>query len=194
MKRIKQINIPIVVTLIRIIIIPIFMAVYALPYECAHLVASLLFMLAALTDWLDGYLARTLGQMTRLGAFLDPVADKLLVACVLVILVGEYHNLSLSITATIIVMREIAISALREWMAEIGQRTSVAVSFLAKIKTTIQMIALIVLIAYTPSVFPVAMMWLGSVLLSIAAALTLWTMIIYLKIAWPDLTLAREKQ
>lgn len=187
-------NIPLLLTLLRIGIIPFFVLVYYLPFYCAHSAASVLFIIAALTDWLDGYLARMLRQTTKLGAFLDPVADKLLVACALVIVVGQRHIPGLSIAAAVIVMREIAISALREWMAEIGKRASVAVNLVAKVKTVMQMIALVLLVWYTAALSSLWVIWLGTVLLFFAAALTLWTMIIYLKFAWPDLTLSQEKQ
>ncbi len=181
-------------TLLRVLMIPIFMVVYFLPFRWAHPVASVLFAMAALTDWLDGYLARSLQQTTQLGAFLDPVADKLLVACALVVVVGQQHLPGLSVAAAVIVMREIAISALREWMAEMGKRTSVAVNFVAKIKTVIQMMALVLLIWYTAAFSGLWLLWFGTLLLFFAAALTLWTMIVYLKVAWPDLTLCQEKQ
>jgi CDP-diacylglycerol--glycerol-3-phosphate 3-phosphatidyltransferase len=186
-------NIPLILTLLRISVIPIFAVFFFLPYHWAHPIATVIFVLAAITDWLDGYLARSLKQTTDFGAFLDPVADKLLVAFALVIIVGEHYFPGLSIPAAIIVMREIAISSLREWMAEIGKRASVAVSFVAKVKTTLQMVSLILLIWYTPKTSGAWVIWLGAILLYAAAALTLWTMIHYLKIAWPDLTLSRER-
>ncbi|OGO91892.1 MAG: CDP-diacylglycerol--glycerol-3-phosphate 3-phosphatidyltransferase [Coxiella sp. RIFCSPHIGHO2_12_FULL_42_15] len=187
-------NIPIQLTLLRILAIPVFLVAYYLPFYWAHPMAAMIFVLAAVTDWLDGYLARSLKQATKLGAFLDPVADKLLVGCAMVLVVGENYFPFLAIAAAIIVLREIAISALREWMAEIGKRTSVAVTFLAKAKTFLQMTALVLLIWYTPSFSHAWVIWTGSLLLFIAAALTLWTMVIYLKIAWPDLTLSGETQ
>ncbi len=186
-------NIPILITLFRMLAIPIFIFIYYLPTTWAHPVACMIFIFAAFTDWLDGYLARSLSQQTRLGAFLDPVADKLLVAVTLVLVVGQNYIALLALPAAIIVGREIAISALREWMAEMGKRTSIAVSFVAKVKTTLQMLSLILLIWYAPG-RNLYILWAGATLLYIAAILTLWTMIIYLKIAWPDLTSAREKQ
>lgn len=187
-------NIPLLLTLMRICVIPVFMMVYFLPFHWAHAAATVLFVLAAITDWLDGYLARSLKQATKLGAFLDPVADKLLVGAAVVLVIGENYFPGLSIAAVVIVLREIAISALREWMAEMGKRASVAVTFVSKLKTTLQMAALILLIWYTPNSSSPWFLWLGSGLLFIAAALTLWTMIIYLKIAWPDLTLVEKTQ
>jgi CDP-diacylglycerol--glycerol-3-phosphate 3-phosphatidyltransferase len=166
--------------------------VYCLPVSWAHEVAALIFAAAAFTDWLDGYLARYLQQGTRFGAFLDPVADKLIVAVVLVLVVGEIGLTYLSIPAAVIVGREIVISGLREWMAEIGQRARVAVSIVAKIKTGAQMVALFVLLLYQPSA-PVWIKFSGTVLLYIAAVLTLWSMCVYLKAAWRDLTLSADK-
>jgi len=186
-------NIPTLLTLIRLLSIPVFSIIYYLPFDWAHAVAAVIFVLAALTDWLDGYLARTLKQQTRLGAFLDPVADKLLVAFALVLVVGQNYVPLLALPAAVIVGREIVISALREWMAELGKRASIAVSFLGKVKTAIQMIALVLLIWFAPH-GNVYILWLGASLLYIAAALTLWSMIIYIKIAWPDLTSPGETQ
>jgi len=186
-------NIPILLTFLRLSAIPVFGIVYYLPFRWAHPAAAIIFLVAAITDWLDGYLARNLSQMTDFGAFLDPVADKLIVAVALMFVVGEHYVPYLAIPAAIIVGREIAISALREWMAEIGKRTSVAVSFVSKVKTTMQMVALILLLWYSPGRH-YSILWFGIVLLCLAALLTLWTMIVYLKVAWPDLTLPREKQ
>ncbi len=178
-------NLPNCLTILRILLIPIFVVVFYLPFEGASIAAALIFTAACLTDLLDGYLARTLKQTSRFGAFLDPVADKLIVAVTLVLLAGERQIPYFAIPAAIIVGREIVISALREWMAEIGQRTSLVVSFLGKFKTMIQMIALGLLVAYDPYVS-----WLGVIgyaLLYLAAILTLWSMCVYLKIAWPEL-------
>src|SRR3989338_6035492 len=143
-------NIPLLLTLLRISAIPIFGVIYFLPYSWAHPAAALLFLLAAITDWLDGYLARSLAQATDFGAFLDPVADKLMVAVALIFVVGWDYVPYLAVPAAVIVGREIAISALREWMAEVGKHASVAVTFVAKFKTTIQMVALILLLWYYP--------------------------------------------
>ena len=133
-----------------------------------------------------------LSQATNLGAFLDPVADKLLVAAALVVVVGQHYIHLLSVPAAIIVMREIAVSALREWMAEMGKRASVAVGYIGKVKTAVQMIALVLLVWYSP-LQSNWLLWLGSALLCASAVLTLWSMIVYIKIAWPDLTLQQEK-
>lgn len=141
--------------------------------------AALLFGFAALTDWLDGYLARKLNQSSKFGAFLDPVADKLIVVTVLVMIVDEYGKLSILIPALIIIGREIAVSSLREWMSELGQRGSVSVSMLGKIKTTAQMIALFLLLYYYP-IFGIPVFQIGVWLLYIAAALTFWSMLVYI--------------
>ena len=185
-------NIAIFLTFVRLSAIPIFGIFYFLPFRCSHPVAALIFIVAGITDWLDGYLARSLSQTTDFGAFLDPVADKLLVSTALVLVVGENYVAYLTVPAVVIICREILISALREWMAELGKRTSLAVTLLSKVKTLLQMLALILLIGYAPG-FLAELLWSGVILLWIAAALTVWTMIIYLKIAWPDLTMPREQ-
>jgi CDP-diacylglycerol--glycerol-3-phosphate 3-phosphatidyltransferase len=147
-----------------------------------HLVLTLLFVLAAITDWLDGYLARRMNITSAFGRFLDPVADKLMVAAALIIIVQWHPNIIMSIAAIVIISREIAVSALREWMAELGNRTSVAVSYVGKLKTTFQMIAIIVLLLNWKS-----LEILGYVLMIAAVILTLWSMMIYMKAAWPYL-------
>ena len=141
--------------------------------------AALLFGLAGLTDWLDGYLARKLNQSSKLGAFLDPVADKLIVVTVLVMIVDEYGKLSILIPALIIIGREIAVSSLREWMSELGHRGSVSVSMLGKIKTTAQMSALFLLLFYYP-IFAIPTFQIGVWLLYLAAILTLGSMLVYI--------------
>jgi CDP-diacylglycerol---glycerol-3-phosphate 3-phosphatidyltransferase len=179
-------NVPNMVTLFRMALIPVFVIVFYLPYHWSFLASAVVFVLAAVTDWLDGYLARKLNQSTPFGAFLDPVADKLMVLIAVVLLVGEQRSPWFTVPALVIVGREILVSALREWMAEIGKRTSVAVSYVGKVKTTLQMIAIIVLLAVDPS----AGKWLeglGYLLFYVAAALTLWSAIIYIRAAWPDL-------
>jgi CDP-diacylglycerol--glycerol-3-phosphate 3-phosphatidyltransferase len=186
-------NVPNLLTVLRLLLVPIVVVLYYLPIELAHVLATLLFALAAVTDWLDGYLARNLKQMTKFGAFLDPVADKLMIAVALVLVVGELRLPFLAIPAAIIVGREIVVSALREWMAEIGKRTSLAVNMVAKIKTLAQMVSLILLMLYRPG-DSILLQIGGSLLLYIAAALTLWSMVMYLKIAWPDLTLFPEQE
>jgi CDP-diacylglycerol--glycerol-3-phosphate 3-phosphatidyltransferase len=147
-----------------------------------HLILTFLFILAAITDWLDGYLARRMEITSAFGRFLDPVADKLMVAAALIIIVQWHPNIIMSIAAIVIISREIAVSALREWMAELGNRTSVAVSYVGKLKTTFQMIAIIVLLLNWQS-----LEILGYVLMIAAVILTLWSMMIYMKAAWPYL-------
>lgn len=182
----KMLNLPNVLTLLRILLIPIFIIVFYLPLKGAHLIAAAIFGLASFTDWLDGYLARRLQQVSSFGAFLDPVADKLLVASCLLLLVGSRQIDYITLPAIVIVGREIVISALREWMAEVGHRASVKVSYIGKIKTATQMIALVLLIIYPPQVS----VWgyLGFFLLYVSAVLTLWSMVLYLIIAWNELT------
>ena len=182
-------NLPILLTWLRIVAIPLLIAVYYLPAAWAtsyerDLIATILFCSAALTDWADGYLARKLNQTSAFGAFLDPVADKLMVAAALIILVqlGRAD----AIVAMIIIGREITISALREWMAKIGASKSVAVSMLGKIKTTAQMLALPMLLYYAP-LAGFDMKVIGNWLIWIAALLTLWSMGYYLRMAWPEI-------
>ena len=181
-----NLNLPNSLTLLRIGLIPVFVLLFYLPGDWKHPACALVFALAALTDWLDGYLARRLNQMSAFGAFLDPVADKLMVAVALVLLVQSNPSVWFAIPATIIIGREIAISALREWMAELGKRATVAVSVIGKFKTTAQMVALLLLLYERPiGIFPTYKV--GMVLLLIAAALTLWSMLVYLRAAWPML-------
>lgn len=159
---------------------------YLAPVEWRYLASSFVFALASATDWLDGYLARKLNAMTPFGAFLDPVADKLVVAVALILLVEVHASAILAIPALVIVGREIVVSALREWMAEYSSRRSVAVSFVGKIKTAFQMTAIIVLLALGPE--RTELVIAGYVMLYIAAGLTLWSMYLYLRLAWPDLS------
>lgn len=180
-------NIPNSLTLVRILLIPVFVVVFYLPFKWNHLLATVIFALAALTDLLDGYLARKLGQISRLGAFLDPVADKLMVAVVLVLLVQEHPTIWLALPAAVIIGREITVSALREWMAELGARRKVAVSFIGKFKTVVQMVALMLMI-YRDPLFTLPIHQIGMVSLYVAAILTLWSMFQYLALAWPELT------
>lgn len=179
-------NTPNVLTLLRIVLIPVFVLVFYAPYAWSNLISAAIFGLAALTDWLDGYLARRLKQSSVFGAFLDPVADKLMVAIALVVLVQQNPTVLFTIPAAIIVGREIVISALREWMSEIGARTRVAVSVIGKIKTAAQMLAILLLIYDLPlGTFPTHD--IGLVLIYVAATLTLWSMVVYLRAAWPIL-------
>jgi len=179
-------NIPNQLTLLRILLIPVFVLVFYLPLSWNNYFACLVFTIAAVTDVLDGYLARKLNQTSSLGAFLDPVADKLMVAVVLVLLVQQNPVIYLALPAAIIIGREITVSALREWMAEIGARNMVAVSVLGKIKTIAQMLALGFLIFRMP-LYGMPVYEIGLVLLYIAAILTLISMIQYLLAAWPQL-------
>mgnify|MGYP002148540625 CR=1 FL=1 len=170
------------------------MGVYFLqiPVATQNLISALLFIVFAITDWLDGFLARKLNMTSSFGAFLDPVADKLMVAVALVLLVEEHANLWLSLPAVIIIGREIVVSALREWMAELGARAQVAVSQLGKWKTAAQMVALVILLGNPPQL--TVWVGMGYVLLIIAAALTLWSMLQYLLAAWPHLSIDAEKK
>ena len=182
-----------VLTFARIVMIPLVVLLFYLPYSWA---SPTVFILAAITDSLDGYLARRLGQISALGAFLDPVADKLMVATALILLVSHdpptlkfiHFNpqVLITLTAAVIVGREITISALREWMAEVGSRRKVAVSGLGKLKTIFQMTGLSMML-FRSDVWFIPAFELGVYCLVAAAALTLWSMVIYLRAAWPDL-------
>ncbi|MBI1175142.1 MAG: CDP-diacylglycerol--glycerol-3-phosphate 3-phosphatidyltransferase [Sideroxydans sp.] len=183
-------NIPNLLTWFRIVMIPVFLGIFYLSNNTIslhnkHLLSALIFLLAAVTDWLDGYLARKLDQGSAFGAFLDPVADKLMVAAALILLVSL--GVVDAIIAFIIIGREIAISALREWMAQLGASKSVAVSMLGKIKTTFQMVAILLLL-YQEPVFGIPILWLGNWLIYFAALLTLWSMVYYLTLAMPQIT------
>ena len=178
-----ELNIPNSLTVSRIIMVPILVLVFYWPFENHQLVAAGLFALAAVTDWFDGYLARKLAQMTEFGAFLDPVADKLMVAVALVLLVEQHDTILFTLAACVIIGREIVVSALREWMAELGERTSVAVSYIGKVKTFVQMLAIIALLALDPN-SETWMLGLAYFMLYAAAILTLWSMFVYLKAAW----------
>lgn len=178
-------SLPNLLTLLRIVLIPVLVVIFYLPFKWVNAVAAGIFAAASFTDWLDGYLARKLQLMSPFGAFLDPVADKLLVSTSLLLLVGAREINYITIPAIVIVGREIVISALREWMAEVGKRTSVAVGYVGKVKTFLQMVALILLLGFNP----MSSWWgaLGFVLLYVSAILTIWSMVIYLSIAWPEL-------
>lgn len=177
-------SLPNVLTISRIALVPVFAVVYLVTDEF-HWIAALLFAAAAFTDWLDGYLARKLEQVTPFGAFLDPVADKLIVVTALVLLVGSHANIWMTLPGIIIVGREIVVSALREWMAEMNRRGLVSVSWVGRLKTTVQMVAIIVLLANPPEMRPWAIV--GVVLLYAAVFLTIWSMITYGRAAWPTL-------
>jgi CDP-diacylglycerol--glycerol-3-phosphate 3-phosphatidyltransferase len=179
-------NIPNILTLLRIVLVPVFVLLFYLPLEWARFSCALVFSVAAVTDWLDGYLARKWGQVSPLGAFLDPVADKLMVAVSLLLLVQSEPTPALAIPAAVIIGREITISALREWMAEIGARAMVAVSMIGKFKTAVQMVAILLLI-YAQPLWGIPIYTVGFVLLYVAATLTLWSMVLYIRAAWPSL-------
>jgi CDP-diacylglycerol--glycerol-3-phosphate 3-phosphatidyltransferase len=180
-------NVPNTLTWLRISMIPaIFALFYLLPYPWADPAACAAFALAGITDTLDGYYARKLGQTSRLGAFLDPVADKLIVAAALVLIVSKDPRWFVVIVAVVIIGREIAVSALREWMAEIGARSRIKVSVLAKYKTIMQIVGLSMLL-YRQNIFGIPTYRVGLVLTAVAAVLTLWSMIQYLRLAWPEL-------
>lgn len=179
-------TIPNYLTLLRLAIIPAVMITFYLDWRYAHQTAAVLFAIASITDWFDGWLARQLGQTSKFGAFLDPVADKLLVAVSLVMLL---HNADppgqvLAVLVAVIIGREITISALREWMAELGARTSVAVGMIGKVKTGFQMTAIWMMLWSEP-ILGLPMYKLGFGLLFVAAALTVWSMAVYLRAAWP---------
>ncbi len=181
-------NLPNLVTLSRIVMIPLFVGIFYAPdswlgLEHKNLAATMIFVLAAVTDWLDGWLARKLNQMSAFGAFLDPVADKLMIAGALIILLqlGRVE----AVVTLIIIGREIAISALREWMATVGQRKSVAVAFIGKLKTVFQMVAVPMLLYHDPLFGLVDVQWLGTILINVAAVLTVISMLYYLRKALP---------
>ncbi len=191
-------NAPNILTLLRIVLIPLFVIAYHLPHPLSHKLATGIFILAAVTDWLDGYLARRLEQLSPFGAFLDPVADKLMIAAALILLVSDPQVLSLVVDARlfafvilVILGREIAVSALREWMAELGKRSHVAVSLIGKIKTGAQMVAIPFLLWQAP-LAGLPIFRIGELLLYVAAGLTLWSMFVYVQAAWPSLNQRRD--
>lgn len=193
----NKVNWPNVLTFGRIAAIPLLVIFFYLPYRWGHLAAMIVFIAASFTDWLDGYLARYLNQATRLGAFLDPVADKLMVTMALILIVAEQTfkfvsvpdriiivpTVIITIPAMVIVAREIIVSALREWMAEIGKRASVKVSNLGKVKTAVQMLAILVLL-YCNNTTNFTVIFTGLALLYLSAILTIWSMIVYLQAAY----------
>ena len=178
-------NLPTLLTLLRILLLPVIVVIFYLPYDWARPLSCLVFTVAAITDWLDGYLARRWNQESRFGAFLDPVADKLMVATVLILMVEFDNSPWLTIPAVVIIGREITISALREWMAEMGQRGTVAVGWLGKVKTTAQMIALGMLL-YLHDFLGLPIYQLGGFALILATVLTIWSMVSYLQAAFRD--------
>ena len=179
------ITLPTILTLFRIFLLPVMIVVFYLPYRYSNIVAAAVFAAAALTDWLDGWLARRWNMQSAFGAFLDPVADKLMVAVTLFLLVQDNHTPLMAITSAIIIGREIAISALREWMSEIGERKTVNVAGIGKIKTTMQIFAILVLL-YQKDFEEFKLFYVGETLLVIAAILTIWSGLQYLRAAWPS--------
>ena len=174
------------ITLSRIALVPIVVVLYLADFPNHHLWAAAVFTVASITDWLDGYLARKLNQTSAFGAFLDPVADKLLVALVLVLLVANYSTVWFILPVSLIIGREILVSALREWMASLGHRDVVAVAFAGKVKATVQMIAIIILLASDPN--GTALYWqTGYFFLYLAAVLSLYSMVLYFRAAWDQL-------
>ncbi len=181
-------NLPNSLTILRVAMIPALIVACYIPWEYAHVLATVIFVLAAITDWLDGYLARKLGLTSNFGAFLDPVADKLIVATALILLVQAHPTVLNTLATIVIISREITISALREWLASLQLRNVVAVSWIGKVKTTMQMIAIALMLYEAPLLgLPISTMQLGQWCLFIAAILTLWSMFIYLRAAWPIL-------
>lgn len=179
-----KITLPTAITLLRIALIPLFAVVFYLPFGWANVAATCIFVLAGISDWVDGYLARSLQLESPFGAFLDPVADKLMVVVVIVLLVEAHPSIYLALPSVVIVAREISISALREWMAELGRRTTVKVSFIGKIKTVAQMLALGFMIYFEPFM-GLPIFTTGLVIYYFAALLTILSMVIYLRAAWP---------
>lgn len=179
-------NIATMLTWFRIAAIPLIAVVFYLPVSWAHPAAAMIFIVAAITDGLDGYLARRLDLTSEFGAFLDPVADKLMVVMALVLILQADPRLPIAAITAIIIGREVMVSALREWMAEVGNREQVAVTGVAKIKTIAQMFGLSLML-WTQDLFGVPIYAIGLGLMIIAAGLTLWSMVIYIRAAWPYL-------
>lgn len=191
-----RINPPTWLTLFRVLLLPVMVVVYyshdmvnAVPLRVANIGAALIFTLAAITDWLDGYLARRMHLTSAFGAFLDPVADKLMIAVTLFLLVESHPTALLAITSAIIVGREIGVSALREWMAVIGERAQVRVAMVGKLKTVMQIVAIVGLLLERDKDAELLRYWyVGETLLVIAAILTIWSGLVYLRAAWPALS------
>jgi len=182
-----RLTLPLMLTVARVAAIPVVLSLFFLDWQYSRYAATVLYAAAGITDWLDGWLARRWNQTSKFGAFLDPVADKLLVAVCLVMLLRDDPNAILAVVVAVIIGREITISALREWMAELGQRTSVAVSQIGKWKTGFQMTAIGMMIWKT-SVLGLPIYSIGYGLLFVAAVLTIWSMAVYLRAAWPILS------
>jgi CDP-diacylglycerol--glycerol-3-phosphate 3-phosphatidyltransferase len=180
-------------TLLRILMIPVLVLLFYLPFSWTNFAAAAVFVLAAATDWLDGFVARRTNQLSRFGAFLDPVADKLMVATALVLLVQQHPTIPFALAAAIIIGREMVVSALREWMAELGERGRVRVSAIGKVKTVFQMTAIGFLL-YRVDIGDIPVFFIGEILLFIAAGLTLWSMWVYLSSAWPIILASHEEE
>ncbi len=179
-----KLTLPTLLTLFRIVLIPVFVVVFYWNAPWAHVAAAVIYALASITDWFDGWLARILNQESAFGAFLDPVADKLMVAVAIVLLVETHPSLLMTLPALIIISREITVSALREWMAELGNRAAVKVSFIGKAKTTAQMFSLFLMIWEDP-LWGLPVFQIGLILFHVSALLTLYSMLVYLRAAWP---------
>jgi CDP-diacylglycerol--glycerol-3-phosphate 3-phosphatidyltransferase len=178
-------NLPNRLTLLRISMIPVFVVLYYLPWAWSHVASAAIFGVAAITDWVDGYLARKLGQETAFGAFLDPVADKLIVIVALIILLEAHSTIWFALPTLIIIGREVVVSALREWMAERGLRGDVAVSMIGKVKTWVQMMAIIFLLVAGQNVD--TFLVIGYIGIYASAGLALWSMLVYLKQSWSQM-------
>jgi CDP-diacylglycerol--glycerol-3-phosphate 3-phosphatidyltransferase/cardiolipin synthase len=183
-EQVLKLNLANILTLLRIASIPVVVVCFYSPLDYARPIAAILFGLAAITDLIDGWVARKFGQVSRFGEFLDPVADKLMVAIVLVMLVQAQASWFEDVIAMIIIGREITISALREWMATIGKRANVKVSIAGKVKTTLQMFGIAFMVWKVP-IYGIPIYTIGFILLVLAAVMTIWSMIIYLRAAWP---------
>ena len=179
-------TLPTAITLFRIALIPLFVVVFYLPFSWANVAATVIFALASVSDWVDGYLARSMQLESSFGAFLDPVADKLMVVVIIVLLVQANPSIYVALPSVIIVAREISISALREWMAQIGSSATVKVSFIGKTKTVAQMFALGFMIFSEPFL-GLPIFDIGLAIYYLAALLTIISMVIYLRAAWPGL-------
>lgn len=189
-----KLTVPTMLTLLRMLLIPVLVLVFYLPFNWTNFATAFVFILASVTDWLDGWIARAYNQSSAFGAFLDPVADKLMVAVALLLIVQKHPTPWMALWAAVIIGREIAVSALREWMAELGQRAKVKVATIGKIKTIVQMVALTFLLYFEPLRFAIAgrtwsipVFMIGDWMLAVAALLTLWSGLAYLHAAWPTL-------
>ena len=179
-----KVTLPTAITLFRIGLIPLFVIVFYLPFTWSNLVATAIFALASLTDWADGYLARVLKQESPFGAFLDPVADKLMVVVAIVLLVQANPSIYIALPSVVIIAREISVSALREWMAELGNRATIKVSIIGKAKTTAQLVSILLLI-YQDPLAGLPIFEIGLFCYYAAAILTMISMVLYLRSAWP---------